>query len=58
MKEFKVYGEIGSNPDTMNFRKFMKEVEGIINNDVEIINRSKKCNQEFGISMERIHSRN
>lgn len=38
----------------MNFRKFMKEVEGIINNDNEIIKRAKKCNQEFAEKVEQI----
>ena len=33
MQYDKIYGEIGSNPDTMNFRKFMKEVENIVNNE-------------------------
>ena len=46
-REFKIYGEIGENPDTVNFRKFMKEIEERINADPEIIERSKKCNVEF-----------
>ena len=47
MREFRIYGEIGANPDTLNFRKFMKEVEERINADAEIIERAKKCNQGF-----------
>lgn len=42
MREFKIYGEIGSNPDTPKFRAFMKSIETRINEDEEIINRSKK----------------
>lgn len=41
MSEFKIYGEIGSNPDTPTFRAFMKSIETRINEDEEIINRSK-----------------
>lgn len=47
MREFKIYGCIGENPDTLKFRKFMKEVEEKINSDQEIIERSKKCNLDF-----------
>lgn len=47
MREFKIDGEIGANPDTVNFRKFMKEVSERINSDVEIIENVKKCNREF-----------
>lgn len=46
-REFKIYGEIGENPDTVNFRKFMKKIEERINADSEIIERSKECNIEF-----------
>lgn len=46
-REYKIYGEIGENPDTVNFRKFMKEIEERINADSEIIERTKKCNIEF-----------
>lgn len=46
-REFKIYGEIGGNPDTVNFRNFMKEIEERINADSEIIERSKECNIEF-----------
>lgn len=47
MKEFKIYGEIGKNEDTISFRKFMKEIEDRINNDSEIIERAMKCNINF-----------
>lgn len=46
-RKFEIYGEIGKNPDTVNFRKFMKEVEDQINADPEIIKRAKECNAEF-----------
>lgn len=54
MREFKIYGEIGSNPDTLNFRKFMKEIEERINSDVEIIERAKKCNIKFAEKVKEI----
>lgn len=41
MREFKIYGEIGSNPDTPKFRAFMKSIETKINEDEEIINRAE-----------------
>lgn len=47
MREFKIFGEIGTNPDTPKFRAFMKSIETRINEDEEITNRSKKCNIEF-----------
>jgi cob(I)alamin adenosyltransferase len=47
MREFRIYGEIGTNPDTTNFRNFLKEVEQKINSDVQIVESSKKCNIEF-----------
>ncbi len=46
-RAFKIHGEIGENPDTVNFRKFMKEVEERINTDSEIIERAKRCNAGF-----------
>lgn len=54
MREFKIYGEIGNNPDTLNFRKFMKEIEERINADAEIIERAKKCNIEFAEKVKEI----
>lgn len=30
MREFKIYGEIGSNPDTPKFRAFVKNIEAEI----------------------------
>lgn len=54
MREFKIYGEIGSNPDTPKFRAFMKSIETRINEDEEIINRSKKCNIEFSNKLKEI----
>ena len=47
MRDFKIFGEIGTNPDTPKFREFMKSVETRINENDEIISRSKKCNIEF-----------
>lgn len=47
ISKFKICGEIGENPDTVNFRNFMKEIEERINADSEIIERSKECNIEF-----------
>ena len=47
MREFKIFGEIGNNPDTPKFRAFMKSIETRINEDEELVNRSKKCNIEF-----------
>ena len=43
MREFKIYGEIGSNPDTPKFRAFMKNIEAEINENEELVDRSKKC---------------
>jgi hypothetical protein len=40
MREFKIYGEIGSNPDTPKFRAFMKNIEAEINENEEIVSRS------------------
>lgn len=54
MREFKIYGEIGANADTANFRKFMKEVEEKINADSEIVERAKKCNADFAESVRKI----
>lgn len=53
-REFKIHGEIGENPDTVNFRKFMKEIEDRINADSEIIERAKKCNINFAESLREI----
>lgn len=50
-REFKIYGEVGENPDTVNFRKYMKEIEERINADLEIIEIVKKCNVEFAESL-------
>lgn len=47
MKSFKIYAELGSNPDTEHFKEFMKSVENRINNDSEIIARAKAGNAEF-----------
>lgn len=54
MKEFKIYGEIGCNPDTTNFRNFMKEIENRINSDDALINAAKECNLEFANKMKEI----
>lgn len=42
MREFKIYGEIGGNPDTPKFRTFMKNIEAEINENEELVDRSKK----------------
>ena len=47
MKSFKIYAELGNNPDTEHFKEFMKSVENRINNDPEIIARAKAGNAEF-----------
>lgn len=47
VRQFKIYGDIGANPDTVNFRKYMKEIEERINTDSKIIERAKRCNAEF-----------
>lgn len=47
MKSFKIYAELGSNPDTEDFKEFMKSVESRINSDPEIIARAKAGNVEF-----------
>ena len=39
MREFKIYGEIGSNFDAPKFRAFIKSIETRINEDEEIINQ-------------------
>lgn len=54
MKEFRIYGEIGSNDATENFKKFMREIEAKINADSEIIERAKKCNNEFAENIKKI----
>lgn len=54
MREFKIYGEIGSNPDTPKFRAFVKNIETEINENEEIVNRSKKCNIEFSDKLKEI----
>lgn len=56
MREFKIFGEIGSNPDTPKFRAFMKNIETRINEDEELVNRSKKCNIEFTDKLKEILS--
>lgn len=45
--EFRIIGNIGENPDTVDFKNFMREVEIIINSDSHIIDRAKKANAEF-----------
>lgn len=47
MKSFKIYAELGNNPDTKHFKEFMKSVETRINNDPKIIARAKAGNVEF-----------
>ena len=54
MREFKIYGEIGSNPDTPKFRAFMKNIEAEINENEELVDRSKKCNIEFADKLKEI----
>lgn len=54
MREFRIYGEIGNNLDTLDFRKFLQEVEKRINEDVEILERSKKYNVEFANEIKKI----
>lgn len=54
MKSFKIYAELGSNPDTENFKEFMKSVENRINNDPEIIARAKAGNVEFAKKLSEI----
>lgn len=49
-REFKIYGEKGET-DTVNFRKFIREIENRINADSEIIERAKKCNIDFAKSL-------
>ena len=46
-REFRIVGVIGENPDTVDFRKFMIEVEQVINSDSYIISRARKANAEF-----------
>lgn len=53
MREFKIYGEIGSNPDTPKFRAFVKNIETEINENEEIVNRSKNVILSFRISSKR-----
>lgn len=36
MREFKIYGEIGSNPDTPKFRAFMKNIEAVLKDEFSI----------------------
>lgn len=47
MREYKIYGEVRENPDTLSFNKFMREVAERINNDRELIERTIKINIEF-----------
>ena len=54
MREFKIYGEIGGNPDTPKFRAFMKNIEAEINENKELVDRSKKCNIEFADKLKEI----
>jgi len=54
MREFRICGEVGENQDTLNFKKFMKEVEDRINDNSEIIERVKRCNAEFAESVREI----
>ena len=56
MKSFKIYAELGSNPDTEHFKEFMKSVENRINNDPEIIARAKAGNVEFAKKLKDILS--
>ena len=56
MREYKIYGEIGANPDTVNFRKFMEEVAERINSDAEIMESVRKCNREFADKVKEILS--
>lgn len=41
-----IYGDVLSS-DSLSFKKFVEEVEEIINSDDEIVERSKECNQKF-----------
>lgn len=47
MQNYKIYARIAENENTLEFEKFMREIEARINNDSEIIERAKKCNLEF-----------
>lgn len=54
MKSFKIYAELGNNPDTEDFKEFMKSVERRINSDPEIIARAKAGNVEFAKKLSKI----
>lgn len=54
MKSFKIYAELGNNPDTEDFKEFMKSVESRINSDPEIIARAKAGNVEFAKKLSEI----
>lgn len=54
MREFKIYGEIGENSDTLAFRKVMRNIGEIINNDGELIERAKRANIEFSEEVRKI----
>lgn len=45
MREFKIYASYKGG--SLNEQNFMRELEERINSDTEIIERSKKCNQDF-----------
>ena len=46
MKEFKIYYD-GLGEDTLNFKKFAKEIENDINSDPERIEKAKEINSLF-----------
>lgn len=47
-----IYGEV-SNSDSSSLRKFVREVEEEINNNSEIVERSKEYNRKF---LEKLHT--
>lgn len=46
MREYKIYAEMNGS-ESLNFKKFIKEIEERINNDSELLERTRKINRDF-----------
>lgn len=50
MREYKIYAEMDGS-ESLNFKKFIKEIEERINNDSELMERTRKINRDFAEKM-------
>lgn len=53
MNTYKIYAEVNDN-ESLNFKKFAREIEERINNDSELMERTRKINRDFAEKLKEI----